>query len=149
MHPLDVGAFESQVREGGVHQRDQGSLHVLGGTARPRGGGPGGRVPPVAVPRARRRRPSVAGRPLLLLFFSAWSRAGPMTRPSGAGRSAVRPAPPVSGSLRCGGPAPRAHPPASDSNGCPLIIWTEFELVYLPYLSVDLHQTFNTDALGH
>ena len=34
-------------------------------------------------------------------------------------------------------------------NGCPLIIWTEFELVYLPYLSLDLHQTFNTGALGH
>ena len=34
-------------------------------------------------------------------------------------------------------------------NGCPLIIWTKFELVYLPYFSVDLHQTFNTDALGH
>ena len=48
-------------------------------------------------------------------FFSAWSRAGPMARPSGAGRSAVRPAPPVSGSLRCGGPAPTARPPASDS----------------------------------
>ena len=39
--------------------------------------------------------------------------------------------------------------PYSLNNGCPLIIWTEFELVYIPYLSVDLHQTFNTDALGH
>ena len=38
---------------------------------------------------------------------------------------------------------------APTPNGCPLIIWTEFALVYLPYLSVDLHQTFNTDALGH